>query len=135
MRLDITFMRAAMKGADGKTKGVFAVLQKLATYDKMKGDLLKTLDDAKTVTNELLQHEWGPFDGIDRIESLEGTDELEGWAQAVEDMNKVEGIAWPKETIETLEDDLICQICIIFMMLDCFTKRVSGIISACMRVA
>jgi hypothetical protein len=134
MRLDIGFMRSAMTGADGKTKGVFSVLSKLGkTFDDMHADLSTSMKDAQEVTNSLLKHEWGPCTAIDQLKSTEGTDTLDGWEQAVLEVNKVEGVAWPKDTIETLEDDLLIQISIIFLMLDAVNKRVSGVIKACVR--
>jgi hypothetical protein len=134
MRLDISFMRMAMCGADGKTKGIFTVLGKMGkTFDTLHGDLIGTLEDARVVTNDLLTHEWGEFTGMKRIHSLVGTDELDGFDQAIEEVNKVDGVKFPDNPIETIEDDLLCQISIIFMMLDCVNKRVAGIIKACVR--
>jgi hypothetical protein len=129
MRLDITFMRQAMCGADGKTKGVFACLEGLPAFAEMKADLLSTLAEAKGITNDLLKHDFGPFKGLDRFPSLEGIDELDGLEQALKDVNKVEGIAFPTDPIETLEDDLLCQISIIFLMLEFFNKHLGNIIA------
>jgi hypothetical protein len=131
LRLDATFMRQAMCGADGKTKGVFNVLKTLSTYETMHKDLIGTLDDARQVTNDLLKHEWGEFTGLKKLHGMVGTDELDGWEDSIVELNKVDGVEWPKETISTIEDDLLCQISIIFMMLNCVNTRVAGIIAAC----
>jgi hypothetical protein len=133
LRLDITFMRQAMCGADNKTKGVFGVLAKIPTFEKMHQDLIGTLDDARQVTHDLLRHEWGEFKGLQRLHDIVSIDELDGWVESIEEVNKVDGVAWPKDTISTIEDDLICQISIICMMLNCVNTRVAGIITACVR--
>jgi hypothetical protein len=132
MRLDVLFMRSAMQGADGKTKGVFSVLKEMGdTFANMKGDLMTSMADAQQVTNELLKHEWGEFEGMKRLKSLEGTDTLDGWEEAIDAVNK--GVEWPKDQILTLEDDLLIQISIIFMMLNGINSRVAAIIAACVR--
>jgi hypothetical protein len=134
LRLDTTFMRQAMCGADGKTKGLFSVLSKLGdTFEKMHQDLIVTLDDARQITNDLLKHDCGEFMGLKRLHDMVGTDTLDGWAEAVEEVNKLPEVKFPKDPIYTMEDDLLCQISIIFMMLDSVEKRVSGIIAACVR--
>jgi hypothetical protein len=133
LSLDCTFMRHAMCGADGKTKGVFSVLDGLPAFAEMKADLMATLNSARVITNELLKHEWGPFTGMSKLATLEGTEELDGLEQAIKDMNKVEGIAFPKEEIQSIEDDLLCQISIIFMILESVNKRTASIIASCVR--
>jgi hypothetical protein len=133
LSLDCTFMRHAMCGADGKTKGVFSVLDGLPAFAEMKADLMATLNSARVITNELLKHECGPFTGMSKLATLEGTEELDGLEQAIKDMNKVEGIAFPKEEIQSIEDDLLCQISIIFMILESVNKRTASIIASCVR--
>merc|ERR1719252_403346 len=110
-------MRHAMCGADGETGGVFAVLDKVPAFAAMKNDLLDTYEDAHELTMLTLQHEAGEFTGLSKMNSLDD----------------VEGFGFPKEEIETLEDDLLCQISIIFVMLDFATKRVATIISSNVR--
>jgi hypothetical protein len=133
MRLDVAFMRHAMCGADGKTKGVFACLEGLPAFAEMKADLASTLASARGMTNDLLSHDYGPFKGMSRLVCLEGTEELDGLEQAIKDVNKVEGIQFPTTTIHSVEDDLLCQISIIFFMLEGFNRRLAAIIAECVR--
>jgi hypothetical protein len=136
MLLDVKFLRSAMLGADGKTKGVMGVLGGLgAHYEDMHKDLLDTFQDAQEVTNELLKHEWGLFKGMSKLDSLEGTDELSGFDLCIAEANKLDGVAWPKDEITTIEDDLLVQINIILMMLNSINLRVAGVIAACVRMS
>merc|ERR1719379_675223 len=133
LRLHILTMRHAMCGADGETGGVFAVLDKVPAFAAMKNDLLDTYEDAHELTMLTLQHEAGEFTGLSKMNTLEGLDNLDGWEEAIKTVNDVEGFGFPKEEIKTLEDDLLCQISIIFVMLDFATKRVATIISSNVR--
>merc|ERR1719436_952424 len=124
-----------MTGSDGKTKGVFSVIRGLSAFSELTKDLGSTLDSATGITNDLLKHEWGPFTGMDKLASLEGTEELDGVDKAIKDVNDVDTIVFPSSPIETMEDDLICQISIIFLMLENINKRVASIIASCVRRA
>merc|ERR1719313_2415356 len=133
LRLHIQTMRHAMCGADGKTDGVFAVLNKVKQFARMKNDLFDTYEDAHELTMLTLQHEAGEFKGLEKMNALEGIETLDGWEDAIKSINDVEGFGFPKEEIQTLEDDLLCQISIIFVMLDFALARVATIISSNVR--
>jgi hypothetical protein len=133
MRLDVSFMRMAMTGADGKTKGVFNVIEGLSAFASMKEDLEKTSAQARQLTNDLLKHEWGEFTGLEKLLALEGNEELDGLEDAIKDVNKVESVTWPTDEIQTMEDDLLCQLSIIFLMLEAINSRENAIIAACVR--
>merc|ERR1719379_905045 len=133
LRLHIQTMRAAMTGADGKTDGVFAVLNEVPAFAKMKNDLLDTYEDAHEITMLSLKHEAGEFKGLEKMNTLEGIDSLDGWEEAIKNVNQVKDFGFPKEEIETLEDDLLCQISIIFVMLDFALQRIATIIKANVR--
>jgi hypothetical protein len=133
LRLDVKTMRRAMEGADGKTKGVFAVLNEVPAFAAMKNDLMDTYEDAHELTMLTLKHEAGAFDGLEKLNALEGIESLEGWDEAIDAVNKVKGFGFKSEEILTLEDDLLCQISIIFIMLDFALQRVSTIISSNVR--
>jgi len=133
LRLHINTMRHAMQGADGQTGGVFDILTKVPAFAAMKNDLLDTYEDGQELTMLTLKHESGEFKGLGKMNTLEGIDTLDGWEEAIQTVNAVEGFGFPKEEIETMEDDLLCQISIIFVMLDFALQRVATIISSNVR--
>merc|ERR1719356_1919266 len=100
-------MRSAMLGADGKTDGVFAVLNKVPAFAKMKNDLVDTYEDAHELTMLSLQHEAGEFTALSKMNTLEGISSLDGWEDAIKEVNTVEGLGFPTDEIETMEDDLL----------------------------
>jgi len=135
LKLDVSIMRAAMCGADGKTGGVFEVLNKVPAFDAMKKDLEGTIEQARQITFDLLSHEWGAFGGMSTLNDLDGLSELDGYDEAIKDVNTQEEIKFPEEEILTIEDDLLCQISIIFVMLDYQVSRVAHIIGSCVKHA
>jgi hypothetical protein len=133
LRLHILTMRHAMCGADGQTGGVFEVLNQVPEFAKMKNDLLDSFEDAHELTMLTLQHEFGEFTALEKMNALEDLDTLDGWEEALVKVNSVPGFGFPKEEIETLEDDLLCQISIVFVMLDFAIKRIATIMATNVR--
>lgn len=135
LQLDCGILRHAMCGADGKTGSVFKVLNQVEEFAAVKKDLMQTLTDAKDVSTKLLLHTNGEFKELADLKSLEGCDELDGYDAAIEHVNHVADLDWvPKDTvIETLEDDLQCQISIIFVMLEFGASRISNIVKNAMQ--
>ena len=111
MKLDIMTMRTAMAGADGNTAGVFKVLGQVAEWDSMKADMTTTFEDAREISEALLKHEDGLFDGMSKLVDLEGMFELDGHDAAVININQVPEITHPEEEVTAIEADLLVQIC------------------------
>lgn len=131
--LDVNFLRMATHGKDGSAKEVFEILSKCPTITgKLAKDLDKTLIDSRTISVGLLAHEQGPFLPIDKI-TITGLDTLDGFEESMEEVSKLLPFPDVDSEIETLEDDLICQISIVFVMLDYLTKRAARIISVCVK--
>lgn len=135
MRLDVLTMRAAMCGADGKTGGVFAVLNKVPAFGRMKQDFMVTLKDCQVISYDLLKHEYGLF--TTKLSSVEGLDELEDYDDCLKEANEcTQLVFFPNdEDIETIEDDLLAQLSIILVMMDYATKRMAGVIGSCLRLS
>jgi hypothetical protein len=133
LRLDMRTMRAAMCGADGKTHSVFKILNEVQAFQIMKNDLIDTYEDAHELTMLLLKHEAGEFKGLKKMNTLQNLDTLDGFEEAIKSVNGIKDLGFPTGEIESMEDDLLCQISIIFVMLDFAVKRVANIISSCVR--
>jgi hypothetical protein len=139
--LDVAILRMAMVGADGKTHGVFKVIRhnpddaEVGPFEKLTRDLVETLTNARDLSIKLLAHDVGIFTMVDDPKFLGNLHELDGFKECMEDINSHEDIEWPVGKIHTIEDDLLCQISIIFVMLEYITKRAANIIESCVREA
>lgn len=139
MRLDLLFMYHAMIGSGAETEsnsqGCFKYLEQVEAWETMKKDIVSTLANTTDLTEALLAHECGEFtdfpDGFDR----ENLDSLDGFDEALEGINKVEGIAFPAKDAEiaTMEDDLLAKISIIFVMINYVNGRSATCSRACVR--
>jgi hypothetical protein len=134
IRLDILTIKHAMDGS-GKVKGesLFKILNKVPAIAAMAKDLDNTLEDAREISIELLEHGYGPFGGAAKLDSLEGVDELDGFATAIEDVAKI--VKFPDSAPDTMEDDELCRLSIIFVMLDYSIKHVAEMIKDAIRNA
>lgn len=79
--------------------------------------------DAREIAVELLAHTAGPFKALDKLDTIEGIDELDGLDAAIESANKAVG--FPSK--HSMEDDLLCQLSIVFVMLDYTVKQIAEI--------
>jgi hypothetical protein len=138
-RLDISILRAAVCGSTGKTHGVFKVIahnpegKDVGPFKQLTLDLEDTLEDARELSVKLLSHEEGMFTLVDNPKFLKNTSELKGYRETIHEINEHDDIKFPKGKLVTIEDDLLCQISIIFVMLDYLAKRASSIIESCVR--
>lgn len=139
--LDTQILRMAMCGADGKTHGVFKVIRhnpngdEVGAFEKLTRDLEQTLDDARELSVKLLSHTEGEFKLVDDPRFLGNLSELDNFKEVLAEINSHEDIEFPTGKIHTIEDDLLCQISIIFVMLDYIVKRAASIIETCVREA
>jgi hypothetical protein len=131
LQLDFSTIRHAMSGADGKTGGVTKVLKDVSGFIDMEKDIEDTLSDMKDLIHMLLTHTNGPFTGYESIAAKGDVDTLDGVDEAIEQMGKT--LPFPDKEIETIEDDLLCQISIILAMLETVTARMGAITRACVR--
>merc|ERR1719159_1425096 len=128
LRLDILTIRCGMEGDDGKTGETMAKLNKVNAFKKIQEDLKTTLEDAREIALMLLEHEKGDFHGLDKLDTLEGIDQLEDLVPAIEQANTV--VTFPPKAPDSMEEDELCQISIIFVMLDYTVKHIAQIIKS-----
>merc|ERR1719161_298890 len=104
LRLDVLTIRAGLEGNDGETGDTMTKLNQVPAFKKIQEDLNRTLEDAREIAFLLLEHEKGDFHGLDKLDTLEGIDELEDLAPAIEHANKV--VALPAQPADSMEEDV-----------------------------
>merc|ERR1719443_1231137 len=128
LRLDILTMRAGLEGNDGQTGDTMAKLNAVTAFKKIQSDLASTLEDAREIAFMLLEHEKGDFHGLDKLDTLVGIDELEDLGPAIQQANTV--VTFPAKTPDSMEEDTLCQMSIVFVMLDYTVKHIASIIKS-----
>merc|ERR1719217_355276 len=128
LRLDVLTIRAGLEGNDGQTGATVAKLNSVSAFKKIQKDLATTLEDAREIAFMLLEHEKGDFHGLDKLDTLEGIDELEDLKAAIAEANKV--VSLPEKPADSMEEDTLCQMSIVFVMLDYTVKHIAAIIKA-----
>eukprot|EP00929_Paragymnodinium_shiwhaense_P028504 TRINITY_DN164_c3_g2_i4.p1 TRINITY_DN164_c3_g2~~TRINITY_DN164_c3_g2_i4.p1 ORF type:complete len:755 (+),score=228.60 TRINITY_DN164_c3_g2_i4:172-2265(+) len=137
VRLDIMVIRHALlggKGADDKNFG--QVMQYLTDVPKAKNmiqDLKQTLDDAKELSLDVLQWDAGEYTGLQKLQEMQGLDELDGFEDAVTEL--AEKVKFPGATPENLEQDELCQLSIVLVMLDYMVKHIADITKGAVKLA
>jgi hypothetical protein len=124
IRLDMLLIKQALCGLDGKMEEMVNLLAKVPEVKHMREDLGATMTDAKTLAIKLLMHETGPFKGLEDIDTVEGLDELDGFNEAVDGVNKLIEV---KEVPDTMEDDWGVRLSIVFVMLEYLIQHVAAI--------
>jgi len=125
VRLDLLLIQQALCGLDGDMGKITSQINKVPEVAHMKEDLRVTLEDAHELTMELLKHEHGEFLGLDKLDTVEGLDELDGYEHAMEGQAKV--CKFPARAPDTMEDDELVRISIVYVMLDYLVQHLSAV--------
>jgi len=128
VRLDVLLIKQALNGLDGKMEEMVELLAKVPEVAHMRKDLNDTMEDARELAIALLDHETGPFPGLDNLDTVEGLDELDGFDHALEGTN--EHVKHPSEVPDTMEDDQGVRLSIVFCMLEFLIQHVAAITKA-----
>lgn len=127
VRLDVMMMATGMTGSSGAK---MTVLQRICTvpeFASVRDDLSQTLMDAHTLAIGLLSCEGSSYDGLKFLKDLESLDCLEALPKLIERLSKT-GLAFPMDLGESLEDDELCQLASVFLMIDRLVKHTAEII-------
>jgi len=125
IRLDVLLIKQALAGLDKDVEGMVELLGKVPEVAHMRKDLNDTMEDARELAIGLLDHETGPFPGLEGLDTIEGLDELDGFDEAVEGTNKV--VDHPAEVPDTMEDDKAVRLSIVYCMLEFLIGHVADI--------
>jgi len=128
IRLDVLLIKQALSGLDGKMEEMVELLGKIPEVAHMRKDLNETMEDARELAIALLDHENGPFPGLDALDTIEGLDKLDGFDEALEGTNKF--VDHPSEAPETMEDDQAVRLSIVYCMLEYLIQHVADITKA-----
>eukprot|EP00929_Paragymnodinium_shiwhaense_P010924 TRINITY_DN115_c0_g2_i1.p1 TRINITY_DN115_c0_g2~~TRINITY_DN115_c0_g2_i1.p1 ORF type:complete len:318 (-),score=81.71 TRINITY_DN115_c0_g2_i1:136-1062(-) len=135
VRLDCLVMRLALLGNKSSLpeENIMKAMKKAEGIDGMIDDLMKTLDDAKTLSMGVLEHADGPFDGLKKLQTMEGLEELDGVDDAIAALCKT--MPFPSKAPESLEDDQLCQVSIVLVMLEYVIAHVAEITQGAVKLA
>merc|ERR1719375_2703839 len=103
LRLDVLTIKHAIDGSGSVKNEVFSILKGIPAIPTMEKDLSNTLEDAREIAVEMLEHGYGPFSGLAKLDSLEGVDELDGWAKSIEEVSAK--VKFPAAAPDSMEDD------------------------------
>jgi len=131
IRLDILMLWFAMAGSDGKPDGIFSKFESKSEFKSVQNDLNSTLEDAHTLAVSLLSHEGGKFTGLGKLKSTTGIDTLGDLPALISHLES--SLKFPAEVPDSMEDDELCQISTVCMLLDSTIKHIAVVIAEAVR--
>merc|ERR1719498_1245369 len=134
LKLDMLMLWFALAGSDGKPDAIFTKFEHAAEWKSVQSDLNGTLEDAHNLVIGLLSDESGSFKGLSMLKNTSGIDQLDALPGLIEDLSK-EGLTFPKNVGDTMEDDELCQIGTAFLLLDITIKHIAGVLQTSIRQA
>jgi hypothetical protein len=132
IRLDVLMMSFAMEGSDGKPDSIFDKFSHAPEFKEVKSDLNTTLDDAHKLVIDILSHEEGHINPIKQMKVLTGVDILDALPGLIESVSK-DGLKFPAKLEDSMEDDELCQIASVFLMLDACIKHIAVLLKSSIR--
>jgi len=133
IRLDILMLWFAMAGSDGKPDAIFSKFEHESEFKSVQDDLNSTLEDAHTLCIDLLRHEGGHFKGLSKLKNTTGIDTLGDLPGLIEHLGG--NLKFPAEAPDNMEDDELCQISTVCLLLDSTIKHIATVIAGTVRQA
>merc|ERR1719162_780845 len=127
IRLDIMMLWFAMAGSDGKPDTIFSKFEGNSEFKSVQNDLNSTLEDAHTLVISLLSHEGGRFSGLNKLKTTTGIDTLGDLPDLISHLESE--LKFPAEAPDSMEDDELCQISTVCMLLDSTIKHIAVVIA------
>merc|ERR1719420_1773927 len=131
IRLDILMLWYAMAGSDGKPDTIFAKFKDSDQFKAVQRDLNITLEDAHGIAIGVLSHEGGKYTGLNNLKQTKGIDELDELPGLLSHLNGT--LKFEKEAPNSMEDDEICQVATICMLLDSTIKHIADLMKGTIR--
>lgn len=131
LRAYLNELEHAMTGTDGGFDDLFASIRDCASFEKVKSDLIQTLDDVLNLSQVVLRNETNEDMShmIDKMTVLEGCEKLDDMPKLIEEINS-SALTFPESPEASLEDDLLCRIHVVLMIFDQVTYTLSQMVAA-----
>jgi len=133
IRLDVLMLWFAMAGSDGKPDGIFSKFDGSPDFKRVKEDMSGTLEDAHSLAIGMVTHEQGRFTGLSKLKTVTGVDDLDALPPLIKYLNST--LKFPETPPDSLEDDELCQISTVCMLLDCSVKHIAALIKCAIKQA
>merc|ERR1719473_744240 len=126
IRLDILMLWFPMAGSDGKPDAIFSKFENESGFKSVQDDLNSTLEDARMLAISTLKHEGGKFTGLTSLKNTTGIDSLGALPDLIDHLGS--SLKFPGTAPESMEDDELCQISTVCMLLDSTIKHIAALI-------
>merc|ERR1719316_974955 len=133
IRLDILMLWFAMSGSDGKPDAIFSKFEGSSLFKSVQEDLNGTLEDAHSLAIGMITHETGKFTGLSKLKTTTGIDELGDLPALMNHLNST--LKFPTQAPDTMEDDEVCQVSTVCMLLDSTIKHIAALMKTTIRQA
>jgi len=130
IRLDILMLWFASAGSDGQPDGIFNKIEGSSSFNSVKEDLNSTLEDAHALAIAILSNETSTT-GLDTIKHTTGIDELGDLPKLIDHVNST--MKFPASAPDNMEDDELCQVSTVCMLLDSTIKHIAALMKRSLR--
>jgi hypothetical protein len=138
LRANLNLVEQVLMGAnsDSLYDDVFSKIRSSQAWNSVRNDVVNTLGEAMYMVQEVLHNETDkPLpDMIERAKKLEGAETLDDMPSLIKVINQ-SGLKYPQEgtKITSLEEDNICRINVVLMLMDASVGNIADIVKACLQ--
>lgn len=131
LRAYLNELEHALMGSDGSFDDLFGNVRGCPSFDKVKTDLMQTMEDVLNLSQVVLRNETQDdmTHMIDKLTALEGCDKLDDMPKLIDEINASD-LAFPDAPEASLEDDLLCRLHVVLMIFDQVTYTLSQMVAA-----
>ncbi|CAK0810992.1 unnamed protein product [Prorocentrum cordatum] len=137
-------LRANLKEFENVVRGpyphysdVFACCREMQPFKSIHADILHTMDEMLTMVDTILKNETGKsqHNVVKRLHKLEKVDKIEDMMALFEALNESDSpdLQYPETAPPTLEEDLLCRLNVVFMIMESTIEKVAEILKECIK--
>jgi len=137
LRANLKEFEHVLRGPYPYYSDVFECCREMQPFKSMHLDILNTMDEMLTMVDTILKNDTGKTQHgvVKRLNKLEKIDKIEDMQALFEALNLSDfpGLQYPETAPPTLEEDLLCRLNVVFMIMESTIEKVAEILKACVK--
>jgi len=137
LRANLKEFEHVLRGPYPYYSDVFECCREMPAFKSIHADILHTMDEMLIMVDTILKNDTGKTQHsvVKRLNQLEKIDKIEDMSNLFEELNLSDfpDLQYPETAPPTLEEDLLCRLNVVFMIMESTIENVAEILKECIK--